>query len=223
VRSIDVELTVGSPELEIRYWKYLDRFKGSIHYAPDQMTYKTPIHLDESATIYAQCFYNDEPVSPRISQQFSRVLPWHPDIQTELKVSGITRKIYKGSWDVLPDFSAIEPTKIERVDGIDQDPEGEQVAWVYEGYLLIDSNDMYEFALSSDDGSRLLIDGIVVVDNDGLHGTKEESGSAPLGKGWHNFRLEWFNKTGGATLNLRMGILGGALHSIQQPSFAPIE
>jgi hypothetical protein len=85
------------------------------------------------------------------------------------------------------------------------------------------SNDMYMFALSSDDGSRFLIGDTVVVDNDGLHGTQELYGSFPLANGWHKFRLEWFNKAGGASLNIRMGVVGCELIEIPSTSFASIE
>ena len=82
---------------------------------------------------------------------------------------------------------------------------------------------MIEFALSSDDGSRLLIDGNIVIDNGGLHGSQEKRGSAPLSKGWHALKVEWFNKAGGATLDLRMGVLGKKVHSIDPSSFATIQ
>ncbi len=90
----------------------------------------------------------------------------------------------------------------------------EFVALVIDGYLYISATNMIEFALESDDGSRLLIDDRVVIENGGLHGTQEKRGSAPLSRGWHNIKVEWFNKTGGAHLNLRMGVLGEAMHAI---------
>jgi hypothetical protein len=64
---------------------------------------------------------------------------------------------------------------------------------------------VYTFALTSDDGSRLFIDGEVVVDNDGLHGAEERRGDIALAAGWHAIRVEWFNKSGGAELVLAMG------------------
>jgi hypothetical protein len=73
---------------------------------------------------------------------------------------------------------------------------------------------MIAFSLASDDGSRLSIDGKVVVDNDGLHGTQEKRGYAPLARGNHEFVLEWFNKAGGAALDLRIGKLGEPLQRV---------
>ena len=39
---------------------------------------------------------------------------------------------------------------------------------------------MYTFNLGSDDGSRLLVNGKVVVNNDGVHGVVNKSGSENL-------------------------------------------
>ena len=45
----------------------------------------------------------------------------------------------------------------------------DQFALRFEGALSIDAEGEYTFWLKSDDGSRLTIDGKVVVDNDGIH------------------------------------------------------
>jgi hypothetical protein len=82
---------------------------------------------------------------------------------------------------------------------------------------------MIEFALWSDDGSRLLIDGEIVIDNGGLHGTEEKRGVAPLSKGWHAIKVEWFNKAGGATLDLRMGVLGKQVQTIDSALFSTVK
>ena len=45
-------------------------------------------------------------------------------------------------------------------------------------------------------------------------------GSIALEKGWHPIRVEWFNKTGGATLTLRVGTLGGERHDVDPSMIA---
>ncbi len=74
--------------------------------------------------------------------------------------------------------------------------------------ISIEDSDMYRFVLRSDDGSRLWVDGELVVDNDGLHASLEKTGAIALAKGWHQIAVEWFNKTGGADLSVKMGALG---------------
>ncbi|MCP5517159.1 MAG: hypothetical protein H7A45_07885 [Verrucomicrobiales bacterium] len=73
---------------------------------------------------------------------------------------------------------------------------------IYFGYLRVDVPGDYTFHLSSDDGSRLLIDGTTVVDNDGVHAGKESFGAATLTRGYHAFEVHYFQDGGGASLSL---------------------
>ncbi|HFE52767.1 MAG TPA: beta-glucosidase, partial [Bacteroidetes bacterium] len=53
----------------------------------------------------------------------------------------------------------------------------------------------------SNDGARLYIDGKLVVDNDGLHGAEERSGSTHLTAGRHRIRVAYFQAGGGMALD----------------------
>jgi alpha-L-fucosidase len=142
--------------------------------------------------------------------EFMRVEPW-PASDSKLQPSGLQLETYTGDWDVLPDFSTLQPSGESIVDTISADPRNEFEGRVFSGYVHVDRDAMYMFALESDDGSMLLIDDTPIIDNDGLHGSREMRGTAPLAAGWHAIRVEWFNKTGGAELELRMGELGETL------------
>ncbi len=72
----------------------------------------------------------------------------------------------------------------------------------YSGFILIEAADTYTFFTSSDDGSKLYIDGIEVVDNDGLHGVREQNGSIALSIGFHAITIEFFERTGGEFLSV---------------------
>lgn len=58
----------------------------------------------------------------------------------------------------------------------------------------------YEFRLSSDDGSKLYIDGSYVLDNDGLHGMRTKKTTQTLEAGEHTLQLYFFEKGGHAGL-----------------------
>ncbi|RMG94663.1 MAG: hypothetical protein D6705_15535 [Deltaproteobacteria bacterium] len=58
------------------------------------------------------------------------------------------------------------------------------------------------FRLSSDDGSRLFVDGLLVVDNWGSHPLRVRSGSIALEPGVHHLRVEYFEHTGPAEVEL---------------------
>jgi len=73
------------------------------------------------------------------------------------------------------------------------------------GQVMITASGEYEFSTTSDDGSRLTIDGTQVVDNDGLHGMQTRSGIQWLSGGMHDLVLEFFEKSGAAGLILEYG------------------
>ena len=60
------------------------------------------------------------------------------------------------------------------------------------GRIKIETAGTYTFKLNSDDGSRLYINGNLVIDNDGLHGMSAKSGSAMLTAGFHDVEIGYF-------------------------------
>jgi hypothetical protein len=79
---------------------------------------------------------------------------------------------------------------------------------VFRGYFSISNDDIYRFYVNSDDGSRLYIDGELVVDNDGVHTLTEASGFVPLKAGAHDFRVEYFNAADTGTISLKYEAFG---------------
>ncbi|MEX1042559.1 MAG: PVC-type heme-binding CxxCH protein [Pirellulaceae bacterium] len=69
--------------------------------------------------------------------------------------------------------------------------------------LAISQAGRYTFHLTSDDGSRLYLGGQEVIDNDGLHGMVEKSGSVELAAGSHPLIVTYFDNGGGDGLSLR--------------------
>jgi hypothetical protein len=69
-------------------------------------------------------------------------------------------------------------------------------ASIHNGYIFIENSGAYTFYLKSDDGSRLWINGVLVIDNDGLHGMREKSGTVSLESGYHHFRIHFFENYG---------------------------
>jgi hypothetical protein len=62
----------------------------------------------------------------------------------------------------------------------------------YDGNFDIPKDGNYTFKLTSDDGAILYIDGVKVVDNDGVHATKHASVTKTLKLGRHSLRLDYF-------------------------------
>jgi hypothetical protein len=62
----------------------------------------------------------------------------------------------------------------------------------YTGRFWIEHPGAYRFVLTSDDGAKLYIDDELIVDNDGVHPVKDETGVANLSGGVHRIRVSYF-------------------------------
>jgi len=62
----------------------------------------------------------------------------------------------------------------------------------YKGNFFVDSSDRYKFRLISDDGSRLLINDSLVINNDGLHSPRARLGDIHLARGYHKVQIDYF-------------------------------
>jgi hypothetical protein len=86
----------------------------------------------------------------------------------------------------------------------------EKFGFVFDGYIKIEDPGAYTFFTSSDDGSKLWIDGEEIVNNDGNHGTEEKEGRCLLEKGYHKIVLKYFDSGGGNALKFSFQKIGQA-------------
>jgi alpha-L-fucosidase len=174
-----------------------------------------PLLLAATTTVKARAFHRGEPVTPVVERTFAKVAPW-PAADAQPKLAGLSCSVHPGTFDRLPDFAAV-PAEREfdvPVPTIADDSARERVARRFTGFLRVPTDDVYQFALTADDGARLLLDGRTVVDHDGLHSASTGNGTAPLAQGLHRIEVQWFNKTGDAALALRWARLGGTLSDV---------
>ena len=75
-------------------------------------------------------------------------------------------------------------------------------ALMFTGHIVIDKPGKYTFFIASDDGSRFYIDGEQLIDNDGLHGMVEKSGTVQLTAGLHPIVATYFDNGGGDGLSM---------------------
>ena len=100
----------------------------------------------------------------------------------------------------LPDFDKLTPQATGSAENFDvrgHSQRGDNFGIRYSGLLQVDEAGEYRFFLGSDDGSRLWIDGHVVIDNDGEHGMQRKDATIDLSPGRHSVQLEYFEKGGG--------------------------
>jgi alpha-L-fucosidase len=213
VRPMTVSIDARSPGLEVRY-----TLDGSTPKA-DSTLYTAPLILEQSVQLRVRSFHGGKGASRVVARDFTRVEPKAALADVEGIASGLKLEVISGDFDMLPGRdTAAEYSEV--VQDLDLGPAEEYVARRYVGYLLVKVDDAYTFNLTSDDGSRLFIGEELIIDNDGLHGPKTLSGVAALAAGWHPIRVEWFNKTGGAALDLMMGAIGEVPQPIARESFS---
>lgn len=106
----------------------------------------------------------------------------------------------------LPDFNTLTPIGTLFTNSIDvssrsfTDPfpgvPSDRFEWFgvrYQGPLTISEAGDYQFRTLSDDGSKLFIDDVLVVNHDGLHGPSSSARvTVNLNKGIHTLRVEYF-------------------------------
>ncbi len=77
-----------------------------------------------------------------------------------------------------------------------------------DGYLFVDKDDNVVLQLSSDDGSRLFVDGQLLINNDGWHGSEPKEAEVALRAGYHPVRIDYFQAGGGRGLTLKWARAG---------------
>ena len=79
----------------------------------------------------------------------------------------------------------------------------------WSGTIRTPAKGHYTFFTESDDGSRLFIDGKLIVSNQGLHAMQEEEGDVDLDAGEHRCKVEYIQYDGGAGINALWKTPGG--------------
>jgi YVTN family beta-propeller protein len=117
-------------------------------------------------------------------------------------VPGVRYDYYEGAWSALPNFNALTPVKSGDVDNFTLDPRlrDDNFAMRYRATLRTPVAGTYTFYTSSDDGSKLFINGALIVNNDGLHATLEQQGTVTLPAGMHEIEVQYFEATGDQVL-----------------------
>ncbi len=104
------------------------------------------------------------------------------------------------NWSAFPDSTGIAYNI--NIDSTISDqpawPGGPNTHWgkKYSGNIIVPEEGNWTFYLESDEGSRLSIDGVDLIDNDGLHMMRKQSNSISLTAGSHDITILWFEQTG---------------------------
>lgn len=117
----------------------------------------------------------------------------------------ISYDVFHGSWTSLPDMDALTPEATGATDDFTLQVRLQETDYAlrFRARFFVYADGLYNFATLSDDGSKLLIDTTLVVDNDGTHSLARVDGSISLAAGYHDVEVQFFNATGAAQLGIR--------------------
>ena len=71
------------------------------------------------------------------------------------------------------------------------------------GWVLVDQPGAWQFKTLSNDGVRLWVDDVQLIDNWDQHTVQTDTATRNLTVGWHPIRLEYFQQDGAAHIELR--------------------
>ncbi len=159
------------------------------------------INATQNTTVKAASFVKGKRVSAVSEVTYKMEKPLAPAYAGK---PGIKYNYYEGSWEKLPDFTKLTPVKSGVVDNININERKVDLYYglTFDGYINVPETDVYSFYLKSDDGSKLIIDDVKVLDNDGTHGMDEKRLDVALEKGLHKISLQFFQHGGGQGLSL---------------------
>ena len=123
-------------------------------------------------------------------------------------VAAFEGRAWHAATDTLAHFEFIAaPVKAGRVTGLDVVAlagRNENIIVRLDGFIHVPGAGVHRFLVGSDDGSRLFVGDRLVVDNDGNHGHTERHGEIDLPAGVHPIRIEYFQGSGGSSLDAQV-------------------
>ncbi len=94
---------------------------------------------------------------------------------------------------IVMDFQGIDATEFG---GLDED-----FVLTARGYIYTEKETSAALRVLSDDGSRISVDGKVILDNDGMHGTEVKEALVTFAPGYHPVTIEYIQGKGGRYLS----------------------
>jgi len=165
------------------------------------------VTLPASFTLKAACFLDGKAVSGVAEKYFTKEIPMH-GIKNVSIDPGLQYKYYEGQWDYLPDFDSLKVADkgVCKQPDLSLKKQDFNYGLVFSGYLNIPETNVYQFLLTSDDGSLLRIGGKILL-NDGQHAMETRILNIALEKGLHPVEIQFFQAGGGdgITIDWKIG------------------
>ncbi|MEQ1859477.1 MAG: c-type cytochrome [Chthoniobacteraceae bacterium] len=138
-----------------------------------------------------------------------------------VSAAGLHYDYYEKDLPELPEFDRLTPTltDVAASPSLAVAKRTNGFALRFRGNIVVPKDGTYTFMTESDDGSRLYIDGRLVVDNGGIHPKQERTGEVDLKAGAHTFLLTYFDGGGDTALTVRWKAPGQKMANIPETLF----
>lgn len=211
----------------------------------------TRTELDGNQTVVATelltPIYTDNSITEGLYYKYSisaRELPYNPQATTQTVhvgtsgtfrhqasevnlIAGIAAGLTAAYYDTKDSILPYAVSNITSLAAILNPPGGETTNYktVVDASLYVDETDTYTFFLELDDGAKLSVDGVKIIENwrDGERWTASAPVKLEKGRA-HAFRVEYYQAAGGRIFNLRWNRAGDPNTVVDVPvsSFTPV-
>ncbi|MBQ6286355.1 MAG: GH92 family glycosyl hydrolase [Bacteroidales bacterium] len=209
-KVLKVDLRTRTDGASIRYT--LDGSEPSENSA----LYQKPFQVDKDVVIKAKAFKDGFEESPLMSVH-AFPFEYLPSRKVYGLKQGCRYTYHTGKFKMTAEVlaSPVVSNGTMKAPTIENAPDEDHFGYVFTGCLDVPEDGLWEFALRSDDGSVLEIDGRLTVNNDGSHSDYTATGLIALQKGLHTFRLVYLEDYEGQ-------VLGWSWKSPSEKDFAAI-
>lgn len=187
-----VELTCPLPGTEIRYTT-----DGSMP-AKESALYNGALKVGETTDFAFRTFRPDGSPSDVVRTKYVKA-PYAEAVAAPAALQPGLKAVwhdFRGNLCADIDAAPVKGEYVVESVSIPEEVEG-NIGLVLTGYLEVPADGIYTFALLSDDGSTLMLDGELLGDNDGAHSPVEIMVQKALKAGLHPIEVRYFDCNGG--------------------------
>jgi len=197
LKSTEIGLACSTEGAEIRY-----TLDGTTPTENSDL-YNSPLKISETETLKIRSFHKDLKPSITIDYKIKKAAFKESTKHIHVK-KGLHYDYFERFFATTEDMNRLSPLESGTLDtfSIENAKIDNYFGYQYEGYIKLPKDGIYTFYLESNDGSKLFIDDLELVENEANHGPVEEPGSIALNKGLHKIKVRYFQCGGGKMLKL---------------------
>jgi hexosaminidase len=169
------------------------------------IAYKLPFSVKNDANLNFAAFA-DGLLSSNTQSIALKIYHWQKSQLFPNLKNGISLTIYETPITAVEDLLKQKPlqTKLVKNVSLSDTTRKEHVGLVFEGWIKIPEDAVYDFYLSGDDGTKLWIDNQVLIPSAHVNGSDLRTAKMALKKGFHQIKLAYLQIGGDASLKLQV-------------------